>query len=151
MEQEHNRAYDMIKFGKPLPNRTYKLRPGAYGVLTNRSLQILVVETRSGKIYLPGGGVRDKETVDETVVREFQEETGLVVSCRRQFAAAAQFVHCLDEPHGYEKVCSFFLVELAGQPRQEEGECRCTWLNPSEASDAVFEEAHKYAIDCSVS
>ena len=136
----------MIEFGIPLRDRTYVLRPGAYGVLADSLSRILVIEASVGTFYLPGGGIESNETAEQAVVREIMEETGLEVSCGRQFAAAAQFVHCLDEPNGYKKTCSFFLVEQVYDPNQTQGEYRTHWLDLEQAQGAVLEDAHKWAI-----
>ena len=136
----------MIEFGQPLSDRTYALRPGAYGVLVDSLSRILVVETNSGRFYLPGGGIETNETAEQALVREFVEEAGLKVACGYEFAAAVQFVHCLDEPNGYRKACSFFLVEPAYESLRTLEEHQVHWLNHEHAQRAVHEDAHRWAI-----
>lgn len=136
----------MIEFGNPLSDRTYVLRPGAYGALVDSLSRILLIEASGGRLYLPGGGIEANETAEQAVVREFMEETGLEVSCGRQFAAAAQIVHCLAEPNGYKKTCSFFLVEFVDQRGRERCAYRTHWLDRNHALEAAHEAAHRHAI-----
>ncbi len=135
-----------FKFGQPLHKRKYQLRPGSYGALIDRHSQILAPETQDGAFYLPGGGTKKGETAEETVIREFLEETGLQVSCAQSIGTASQFVHCLDQPHGYEKICSFFLINPVHQILQANGEYRCHWLSLSQIKASLHEEAHRWAI-----
>ncbi|AGZ39288.1 NUDIX domain-containing protein [Actinoplanes friuliensis] len=60
-------------------------RIGAYGVCRDSAGRVLLarnshLSTFQGLWTLPGGGVEQGEDPDDTVVREFAEETGLVVS-----------------------------------------------------------------------
>ncbi len=56
----------------------------AYGVLL-RGTKVMIAAEYVGKVFawkFPGGGVEAHETAHEAVVREFQEETGLLVDVR---------------------------------------------------------------------
>ncbi len=137
----------MIKFGEPLPDRDYRPRPGAYGLLVGEEGRLLVVESRNGDFYLPGGGIEPGETAAECLRREFMEETGLKVACGAQFAAGSQLVHCLDQAHGYDKICSFHQVELIGAASPAQRAYRCHWLAIESAMGAVREDVQKWAIE----
>ena len=53
----------------------------AYGVLL-RGTKVMIAAEYVGKVFawkFPGGGVEAYETAHEAVVREFQEETGLLI------------------------------------------------------------------------
>lgn len=59
-------------------------RVGAYGIARDTQGRILLVRaatylTVAGRWFLPGGGVEHGETPSETLRREVEEETGLVV------------------------------------------------------------------------
>ncbi len=56
-------------------------RAGAYGVLIGDKQVLLVRATGSaGRWWLPGGGIQFGEAPIDCLIREFQEETGLVVA-----------------------------------------------------------------------
>ena len=73
----------MLAFGAPVAGKTYMDRAAAFGIAENSLGQIALAQvTKPGKapyFDLPGGAVDGDETEREAVVREFGEETGLVV------------------------------------------------------------------------
>lgn len=60
---------------------TPKLRRSCYGLILRKDGKILVVKDRwKPNIWsLPGGGVEDKESIEEGLRREIQEETGVSI------------------------------------------------------------------------
>ncbi len=136
----------MIRFGQQLPDRAYRLRPGAYGVLLNAHSEILVVEAATGACYLPGGGLEAGGSAEQAVIREFMEEVGLEICCTGEIGEVRQIVHSLDETHGYEKICAFFEVDLARGGRRTTSAFRSRWLSHRDAEAALREDAHKWAV-----
>ena len=60
-----------------IPREKLFFRPAVYGLIVNQG-KILVVDTqRTGKLYLPGGGVELGEPVAAALQREVMEETGI--------------------------------------------------------------------------
>ncbi len=58
----------------------YKTHIGVYGVLLDTNRILLVTKSRgpySGKLDLPGGRLEHGETIEEGLLREIQEETGI--------------------------------------------------------------------------
>jgi len=56
---------------------------GCYGVVINDNKVLLIKKARGaykGKLDLPGGGIEYGETVDDTLKREFLEETNMLIS-----------------------------------------------------------------------
>lgn len=53
-------------------------RTAARGIIRNGDLYLLIY-SRYGDYKFPGGGVKDGESLEETLVREVQEETGFRV------------------------------------------------------------------------
>jgi ADP-ribose pyrophosphatase YjhB (NUDIX family) len=74
---------------------------------------VLLVRHRAGdSVYhlLPGGGVRYRETLEEALVREVLEETGLVVEVREPL-----FISDTIDPDGPRHVINLtFLAEVVG-------------------------------------
>lgn len=113
------------------------MRAGA--VILDNDLVALIERFREGKHYFvfPGGSVKRKETIEETVVREVLEETGLEVVVDRLLAE----IHFRDEKQNY------FLVdfvggifgsgkgrEMAGLAPPEHGKYICVWKKVTELS-----------------
>ena len=52
--------------------------PGARIIIENQNNEILIIErTDNGYIGLPAGSIEENETIEECIIREVQEETGL--------------------------------------------------------------------------
>lgn len=90
-------------------------RPSAYGLLIKDD-KILLSKQWDGYDF-PGGGVEIDESIEETVVREFWEETGLKVKPLYPFYVMTSFF----KPQVYDQLerhwnCQliYFLVEAVG-------------------------------------
>lgn len=57
---------------------------GCYGVVYNDAGEVLLINKArgpyTGQLDLPGGGIEYGESAEETLKREFEEETGLTIS-----------------------------------------------------------------------
>lgn len=54
------------------------IHPGARIIVENEADQILMIRRRdNGSWGLPAGGIEEKETIQECIIREVKEETGL--------------------------------------------------------------------------
>ncbi len=57
---------------------------GCYGIAYNQLGEVLLIKKArgpyKGTLDLPGGGIEEKETAEETLKREFLEETGLHIA-----------------------------------------------------------------------
>lgn len=75
----------------------------------------LLISTESdGVNTLPGGAVKMGETTSETMVREFQEETGLVVESGSLIAIVENFLNYQKSP--YHQMIYVYAVHLAKEP-----------------------------------
>ena len=61
------------------PNGTIGRRPSVRGILTKDGKIAMMHSCKYDYYKLPGGGVEPGESLEETLVREVQEESGLVV------------------------------------------------------------------------
>jgi ADP-ribose pyrophosphatase YjhB (NUDIX family) len=94
------------------------IRVGTRAVIFNKDNEILVVHLLTPEAdyyYLPGGGVRFREKIDDCLVREVKEETGLHVKAER-LLWVRDFIEGLPDPHGIEM---FFLATIIGGEFQE--------------------------------
>ncbi len=120
-------------YGKTVlvPRERLVFRPSVYAAIRYEDMVLLVQAHSTGKYMFPGGGVEPGERLEEALLREVREETGLDVEVER-FAAFQEsffyydpgdsayhaylfFYHCHPlnlDPHGLNRL----IDEEAEQP-----------------------------------
>jgi len=134
------------QFGRPLPGRDHKPRPGAYAIVLNALRELLVVE-EDGRLYLPGGGLDPGESPEQALHREFLEETGYRVVIDRCLGQANEYVADETPNTAFNKHCLFFAVTLAGGsgvPAIATNHPR--WVPVPEALSTLSNAAHRWAV-----
>jgi ADP-ribose pyrophosphatase YjhB (NUDIX family) len=89
------------------------IRVGTRAVIFNEDNELLVehnVRPEVNYYYLPGSGVWFHEKIEDCLVREVKEETGLEVKAER-LLWVRDFIEGLPDPHGIE---IFFLATITG-------------------------------------
>lgn len=124
--------------------RQKKLLPkiGASGILCNNSRVLLgrrnADDTQGGKWVTPGGGVEPYESIDKAVVREFLEETGLLVMVMSSFMCVAQErISELEGKHTimiFKKVCydTQYSIHALPEAKPLDGFDKVGWFNYDE-------------------
>jgi 8-oxo-dGTP diphosphatase len=133
-------------FGERIPGETYVVRPSAYGILENNKGEIATVLTPNGTT-LPGGGIEAGETPEEAVVREVQEECGLVVRPGIELARAVQFIYSPSERTYFEKRTVFLRAHVEGTTVATEGaDHELIWLPREMAAARMYHESHAWVL-----
>ena len=141
----------VLAFDPPRPDLTYADRHAAFGIAENPLGQIALVQvTKPGKspyFDLPGGAVDGDETEAQALVREFGEETGLVVSVGDRVVTVSQpFLKSDGQPvrnHGGV----YAVVVTAERPDLKvEDDHALVWLDPRDAVIALRHDAHAWAV-----
>jgi 8-oxo-dGTP diphosphatase len=139
-----------LRFGEPIPGLDYHDRPAAYGLLEQEGRLALVhvsLPDRAPFFDLPGGGIDEGESEAQALVREFGEETGLLVEAGDLVTRAEQYMlSAHDEP--FLSQGGFFEAQL----RQERPELKIedthalVWLDPNEALLRLRHDSHAWAV-----
>ncbi|HZC16100.1 MAG TPA: NUDIX domain-containing protein, partial [Caulobacteraceae bacterium] len=91
-----------LRFGEPRPGLEYRDRPAAYGLLERDGRLALVhvsLPSRPPFFDLPGGGIDGSESEAQALIREFGEETGLLVRAGELVTRADQYmINAEDQP-----------------------------------------------------
>jgi 8-oxo-dGTP diphosphatase len=139
------------QFGEAQPGLVYRDRPAAFGVLMRGDgLVALVTVVKPGKaawLDLPGGAIDPGEDDAAALVREFGEETGLVVTPGQRLGRADQyFVTTEGEPCNNRQ--SFFEARLEGEAPalKIEDDHTLVWLAPVEAIARLRHDSHSWAV-----
>lgn len=141
----------MLAFGAPVAGLNYKDRPAAFGVAENSLGQIALAQvTKPGKapyFDLPGGAVDGEETEAEALVREFGEETGLVVQAGALIERVSQFF-LKSDGQPVKNFGGVYAVRAIGlQPDLKvEDDHALVWLDPRDAVVALRHDAHAWAV-----
>src|ERR1044071_7251963 len=101
------------EFGPRIEGVRYALRPGAYAIVHNDAAQVAVIRTPAG-LYLPGGGIEGDESPEEALLREAQEECGMVVRIERLLGMADQLISLTAKSLFICKRGTFFTAAVAG-------------------------------------
>ena len=135
---------------RPTPARLHRDRPAAFGLALRDGRLALVKVTYPDKppfLDLPGGAIDPGERPEEALIREFGEETGLVVQAGALIALASQYFLT----KGGEAVnnrCRFFEAEIVGADPmlKVEQDHELVWIEPVEALASLRHEAHAWAV-----
>jgi len=101
-------------------------------IIPNNKGQVLFVRQKTGPLkgwwLLPGGHVRFGETVRDAIVREVQEETGLLVKVSKLLGV----FDVIDREQDYHFIHVVFLCESTGGKLKAGSDAlEAKWLNPN--------------------
>lgn len=124
---------------------TYKkTREGSRAIIIQDGKILLTYELNSGWWLLPGGGVEEGETPDLCVIREVEEETGVIVRPLRNFLVMHEY---------YEEYCYtgyYFVCEVTGKGHmkltdvEKQRGVQPEWIPLQQAID-IFSKHESYA------
>ena len=121
-----------------------KTRDGSRAIIVNDGKILLTHELQSGWWLIPGGGLEEGENPETCVIREVEEETGLIVRPLRQFLVMNEYYE------EYRYMGYLFICEVTGkgQMKLTDAEKRRgvqpEWISLSEAID-IFSKHEAYA------
>ena len=121
-----------------------KTRDGSRAIIVNDGKILLTHELQSGWWLIPGGGLEEGENPETCVIREVEEETGLIVRPLRQFLVMNEYYE------EYRYTGYFFVCEVTGngQMKLTDAEKRRgvqpEWIPLREAID-IFSKHESYA------
>ena len=139
-----------LQFGVRDPGRDYPDRPAAFAVVARGASIAVVRITREGEAPyydLPGGALEPGETAEQAAVREFGEETGLVILPVRRLGLADQFLIKSDGASANNRCVLFeadFLSEDASLKIEDDHEL--VWLDPHAALRQLRHDSHAWAV-----
>jgi len=139
-----------LQFGRRIGEQAYPDRPAAFGIaMRDGKLAAVRVMRRGEQPYfdLPGGGIDPGETPQAAAVREFGEETGLIVRSAPLLGLANQYMVKSDgQPANH--VSALMAVELAGEDAalKVEDDHELVWLDPLEAITRLRHDSHAWAL-----
>ncbi|MBV8975883.1 MAG: NUDIX domain-containing protein [Alphaproteobacteria bacterium] len=142
----------MLQFGVPsfsspsIPR--YKPRHAVFGLAIRGGNVACVAVKQDSRCYfdLPGGGVRDRETEEDALIREFEEEVGLKVKPQLRLAEAGQFFSRSDGNSLVYNYGGFWIATVQGSATQSETNHRLCWLAAPAAIASLRHESHAWLV-----
>src|SRR5262245_54693166 len=98
-------------FGEMVPGRPYVLRPGGYAVIRREPGEVGIVQTPDG-FFLIGGGLEGDESPEQALLREAQEECGLVLRIASIIGCADELVFAEREQTYFRRSGTFFRADI---------------------------------------
>jgi 8-oxo-dGTP diphosphatase len=137
------------QFGAPDPGKAYADRPAAFGVAERdgRIALVRVVKPEGEWRDLPGGALDPGENAEQAMVREFGEETGLVVSAGALITHADQYFLKTDGAPVNNRSSVFrATVEDEDASLKIEHDHTLEWWDPMEALKTLRHDSHAWAV-----
>lgn len=121
------------------PGVAYRLRPGAYGVLTLGPSVLLTFQSEpEPELQLPGGGIDPGESPLQALHREVFEETGWTIANPRKIGVYRRFTWMPDYRLWAEKVCHIYLARPARRISEpSETHHQAVWSSPRVAAKVL--------------
>ena len=141
---------EALQFGEAEPGVVYKDRPAAFGIAVRDGAIALVKVSKPGMapwLDLPGGALDPGEDDALAVVREFGEETGLIIRAGAPVVRASQRFRKTDgEPVNNRS--GHYRVEITGEDAtlKIEDDHELVWLDPRDAVVRLRHESHAWAV-----
>ena len=121
-----------------------KVREACRGLLIDNGRILLTYEVNTDQWFIPGGGLEDKESIQECCVRELAEETGCLVETKEHYLTINEY---------YEEwlfVSHYYICEYVGETeralteREMEAGLEPRWISLNEAIE-IFSKHQDYA------
>lgn len=120
------------------------LMPGARIVIEDAQGRILLQERSDFRLWgVPGGNAEEGESLTSIIVREAEEETGLLVRDPRPFGFASDpAFETITYPNGHR--CQYFVMmfytrDFVGEARVADDEsCAVGWFSPDQLPQAML-------------
>ena len=101
-------------------------------------------------VVFPGGGQEAGESMEQTVMREVREETGLRIELIGRIGVADQLVWGSDMERYLRKRCTFFVATKVGRyDTPIEDDHTLIWLERHEAETRLTLESERWALKLS--
>ena len=141
-----------LQFGTPEDDVSYRDRPASFGVAVRDGRLALVEVSKPGQPPwhdLPGGALDPGEEDAAAVVREFGEETGLVIQPGPLLTRADQVFRLADGTPVNNR-SGIYRVDIVKEDAslKVEDDHRLVWLDPLQALTVMRHDSHAWAVAC---
>lgn len=123
-----------------------KVIEAAGGIVKNQENAILFIR-RLGRWDLPKGKIEKDESIEETAIRELEEETGIADLELEDYINNTFHIYTERNGENVLKITHWFAMKKTGdhvaKPQIEEGISEIRWMNLQEIQDIAFQNTFK--------
>lgn len=129
-----------------VPREQIGLRLSVYGVVLWQKNVLLVHGRTSGRLWFPGGGVKAWESLEETLIREIEEETGLKIQISSYLTFKEEFFYHDVWKKAFHSLrfylsCSPLTFNLVSDDKVNDGESlNPRWFNIDDLTPSSFDQ-----------
>lgn len=87
-----------------IPLEKFVVRASAYGVLKKGDSFLMAQEKWTKLWEFPGGGIHIGEMIEEGLIREFEEETGITITVGKMITFLEDFFYARDRDEGWHSL-----------------------------------------------
>ncbi|MCB9346069.1 MAG: NUDIX domain-containing protein [Lewinellaceae bacterium] len=138
-----------LQLGSIPPETPFYTRPGSYAVFFNEKNEVGVIRNDYGDYFLAGGGIEAGETKEEALLREVQEEAGLLADIDAYLGMAAEYFYDAGSHQYINKIGHFFLITPYEQDLslKVEEDHTLVWLPMAQAHPLMYHDIYRWALD----
>ncbi|WP_019392791.1 NUDIX domain-containing protein [Priestia filamentosa] len=134
-------------FGVKEDGIEYVKRTGSYAVICkDETGEVALVKNEKGHYFLPGGGIKEDESLEGCIRRECIEEIGFKVNIKQCIGSAIQYFQSPNNHEYYLSEAYFYICNREEQQNPAEKGNALVWMKPIEAIKWLVHEHHKWAI-----
>lgn len=141
-----------LQLGSIPPETPYRIRPGSYAVFFNEKGEAGIIRNDDGDYFLAGGGIEPGETKEQALLREVQEEAGLLAEIDAYMGSAAEYYYDPSHRHYFNKIGHFFLITPYEQDLslKVEDDHTLLWLPLEQAHPLMYHDIYRWALEQAV-
>lgn len=133
-------------FGERIEDVSYYERLGVYAIIIKDN-KIATVKTPKGN-FLIGGGIEDRETHEECIVRESLEETGSEVEVKDYICKSETYCFSKGLNRYFNPICYYYFTEIKDKVIEPiENDHKFEWISANEIEYKITLEHQKWAIN----
>ena len=102
---------EILETGEKLEGEEYQFREVGYGIVAKDGKFLVVFSTKDRNISLPGGGIEEGESPEESIKREFEEEAGYKVESAEEFVQVHSYWN-FQTGKCVERFAHFFIITV---------------------------------------
>ena len=138
-----------LQLGSIPPETPFYTRPGSYAVFFNEKNEVGVIRNDYGDYFLAGGGIEPGETKEEALLREVQEEAGLLANIEAYLGTDAEYFYDADRQLYVNKIGHFFLISPYKQDLslKVEDDHTLLWMPVEKAHPLMYHDIYRWALD----